>query len=218
MKLFAVLIFLLIGPVLAQSGSETEVFNRPVNVQQPGGEFLKVRDTLAGAAVVRSGFKQKKSIAVLKRPIVSSGNYIFSKNQGLYWNIGAPINTAYVLTPDYMIERQKGFESKIITPDEQPSLFGLTEVFEAIFVGDLDRLSKDFKIHFMGSSKSWTIGLVPQKGLLKKMFNRVLLKGDTTVTEVKLFEKNGDSTHLKFLDTTRTPSTLSSAEKKLFAR
>lgn len=202
----------------AHEEGDSAVFKHPVSVKSPSKAFLTVRDLLAGVSVVRSDFKQKKSLVALKKPIVSSGNYIFSSQMGLYWNIGAPINTAYVLTDDYMVERQKGFKSKVVTPKEQPAIFGITEVFEAIFVGDLDRLSKDFAIHFVGSSSDWTIGLIPQRGLLQKMFKKVILKGGETVSEVKLFEGNGDSTHLKFLNTTRRPSTLSSAEKALFAR
>lgn len=207
------IVTLLIGLCTAQP-----VFENPVNPNNPSPQFVTVRDRLAGAPVVRSDFKQKKSIAVLKKPIVSKGRYIFSKDDGLFWNIGAPINTTYVLTSDYMVERQKGFQPKVVTPKEQPALFGLTEVFEAIFVGDMARLSKDFKLHFLGSADDWTIGLVPQKGLLKKMFKRVVLTGGATVSEVKLFEANGDSTHLKFLNVSRQPATLSSAEKALFAR
>lgn len=205
---------------LATTAGEPDngVFQHRVDVKKPSKNFLAVRDLLAGVSVVRSDFKQKKSLVALKKPIISTGNYIFSSEMGLYWNIGAPVNTTYVLTDDYMIERQKGFKSKVVTPKEQPAIFGLTEVFEAIFVGDLDRLSKDFAIHFVGSSSSWTIGLIPQRGLLQKMFKRVVLKGDSTVREVQLFEGNGDSTHLKFLQTVREPATLSATERRLFAR
>lgn len=204
--------------VSAQEDFEQQVFQNPVDLKSPGASFLKVRDALAGASVVRSDFKQKKSIKVLKRPVVSRGNFIFSSQEGLYWNIGAPVNSTYVLTPKYMVERQKGFASKVITPQEQPAIFGLTEIFEAIFVGNLKRLSQDFKLHFVGTSSEWTIGLIPQKGILKKMFRKIVLKGQSHVTEVKLFEGNGDSTHIKFLKTTRSPATLSGAEKSLFAR
>lgn len=203
---------------LAQTDPDLAVFGHPVDIKSPSKSFLTVRDSLSGAAVVRSKFKQKKTLAALKKPIISAGNYIFSNDMGLYWNIGAPVNTAYVLTDKYMVERQKGFPEKVTTPQEQPAVFGLTEVFEAIFVGDLDRLAKDFAIHFSGTPAEWTIGLIPQRGLLQKMFKRVILKGGNTVTEVKLFEGNGDSTHLKFLDVTRAPATLSAAEKALFAR
>lgn len=212
------LLFCLSLTAFAEGDIDSAVFQHPVNVKSPSKSFLAVRDLLAGIAVVRSDFKQKKSLVALKKPIISSGNYIFSSEMGLYWNIGAPINTTYVLTDDYMLERQKGFKSKVVTPKEQPAIFGITEVFEAIFVGDLDRLSKDFAIHFVGSSSDWTIGLIPQRGLLQKMFKKVILKGGNTVTEVQLFEGNGDSTHLKFLNTKRQPSTLTSAEKALFAK
>ena len=214
------LLWLLVSTLTAaaQGNSETQVFQRPVNVKEPAKDFLTVRDSLAGAPVIRSRFKQKKSIAVLKKPLISSGNFIFSEKKGLYWNIGAPINTSYVLTPSYLVERQKGYDPKVITPKEQPALFGLTEVFEAIFVGDLDKLSQDFVIHFLGTPQEWTIGLVPRKGVLKQMFKRVVLKGGSTVGEVMLFEGNGDSTHIKFSETTRAPASLSASEKALFAR
>ncbi len=202
----------------AQEDSESLVFQRPVNVKQPAQDFLKVRDSLSGASVVRSNFRQKKTIAVLKKPLISSGNFIFSEQHGLYWNISVPINTSYALTPKYLVERQKGYKPKVITPQEQPALFGLTEVFEAIFVGDLDKLGQDFVIHFLGTPKQWTIGLIPRKGMLKQMFKRVVLSGGATVSEVKLYEANGDSTHLKFTETTRQPATLTPAEKGLFAR
>jgi hypothetical protein len=213
----ALLLLLTLGAG-AQQGSEQSVFQHPVNQSNAPKAFVEVRDTLSGAEVVRSQFKQKKTIKVLKKPIISQGNFIFSREQGLFWNIGQPINSSYVLTPKYMIERQKGFKPKVVTPDEQPALFGLTEIFEAIFVGDLKRLTQDFKIHFLGTSKDWTIGLIPQRGLLQKMFKQVVLKGDGHVKEVLLYEKNGDSTHLKFLGPSREPATLSSSEKALFAR
>jgi len=220
MKHFLILLCmsLCLEPALCEIGQESQLFQNAVDVKSPSADFLAVRDMLAGAAVVRSDFKQKKTLKVLKKPIVSAGNYIFSKDDGLYWNIGAPVDTSYVLTESFMVERQKGFKPKVVTPEQQPAVFGLTEVFEAIFVGDLDRLSQDFAIHFVGSSSNWTIGLIPQRGLLKKMFKKVILTGGQTVGEVKLYEANGDSTHLKFSNTTRRPAVLSAAEKKLFAR
>ena len=218
MRLLLAILLLLTFTASAQSGPDASVFEKPLNLKQPSSDFLKVKSALAGATVIRSDFKQKKSIAVLKKPIVSAGRYIYSRKLGLYWHIGPPVNTSYVLTPDYMVEKQKGFKDKVVTPKEQPSLFALTEVFEAIFIGDLERLSQDFKIHFVGDSKRWTIGLIPQRGLLKKMFRRVLLTGGQTVSEVKLMEANGDSTHLKFQGVTRKPDTLSSPEKALFEK
>lgn len=218
LRLWIALFLLLTWGAVAEQGTEVEVFQHPVNLGQPAKSFIQVRDALSGVAVIRSDFKQKKSIKVLKRPLVSEGRFIFSREKGLYWNIGAPVNSSYVLTSDYMVERQKGFQPKVITPEEQPALFGLTEIFEAIFIGDLKRLAQDFKIHFMGNPKAWTIGLIPQKGILKKMFRQVVLKGSQSVSEVMLFEGNGDSTHLKFLGTTRSPATLSGAEKALFAK
>lgn len=210
MSLFFQLIIIM-SLILTPFGVFAELFQHPVHLENPSTQFLKVMQRLQGISVMRSHFSQRKQIKILKRPLISKGFMLFSAKKGLYWQIKSPLSSITIFTKQGIFERRDG----VVSQQKQVVHFG--NLFSAIFVGDINTLSEYFDLYFSGAKMGdWRIGLIPKRGMLQKVFRKIILKGSQQVEEVFIEEQRGDKTLLQFSRIKTLPATLTPQEEKYF--
>ena len=76
--------------------------------------------------------------------------------------------------------------------------------------------SSDFSVDIESSGSNWIVTLVPKKKDIKQMFSKIVLtftKSNTMISEINIYEKNGDRTNIKLKNIT----TDTSLNESLFA-
>jgi hypothetical protein len=81
----------------------------------------------------------------------------------------------------------------------EPALRLVNELMFALLAGDLAALSQRFKVEGeLQGAQGWKLQLTPTDALLAGQFAGITLEGDRHVKAVRLAERNGDATQIRF--------------------
>jgi len=188
--------------VLMFAGLQDErpaVLAHPVDIEHPPAAFTAVNKLLREAKCVRADFVEEKKIKVLKRPLRSSGQIVFSGKLGLYRALKDPFVQELLVTPRGLAQRDDAGKIEKIEVEKQPLAKGFIDAFLLVFSGDDRALAADFGLYFEGDESAWTMGFVPKKQPLDKFIAHMVVTGKRGVFETLLVsEVNGDKTTTKF--------------------
>lgn len=179
-------------------------------------ELLAVSSRLGGKKFVRSLFKQGKKLKVLKRPLLSTGHFLFSVESGLYWQIDKPLYSAIVVTDDAIYEKRDGRSIVLADTKSQPLIGDFASLFKYLFSGEIAQLENNFEVDFSGDTRSWKLLLKPKSTVISQLFEEILVSGGEHVDTIFLKEVSGDFTELTFFETISGDEPLSHLERQYF--
>jgi hypothetical protein len=200
------------------------LFGSPAGLASEGGAGKGLaNDSLARIAsqieqypVVRSEFVQTKQMAALKRPLMTTGRLVFSRQYGVLWQIEKPFRMSYIIGDERIVEissdgvrRERGLR-------EVPGLAQVGRVFRALLGANTAALQEYFDIAVQGDVEQWQIELKPRQEQLAQFLTGMRLSGSRYVEEIRISEAGGDSTQIRLLKT-QGDSVPSAAELLLFS-
>ena len=143
---------------------------------------------------VRASFIEKKTVRVLERPLISSGELRFE----------APdILEKRTLRPRPELLRLEGERLTLEREDRKLSLDLRSTPEAAAFVdsirgtlaGDRAALERVYRLQLEGSAASWALTLTPREPALAAWVKRIRIAGrHADVTVIEILHANGDST------------------------
>jgi hypothetical protein len=151
------------------------------------------------AQVLRGRFTQRKFLVELPRPLVSTGEFILLRGQGLHWRTLQPLESEVLLT---------------VSPTSSPSA---TAVFLALFAIDIDALAERFDFFGDVAGPAWQLGLRPRDAGLATRVEKALLVGRSSVERIVLYEAGGDRTDIALEAVAQRVDQLTDGERKRLA-
>ena len=168
---------------------------------------------LAKIEVLRGEFVQEKFLRGLDAPLTSKGNFVLAKQQGLLWNLQAPLVRSYRITATGIALRvadQWQLQTKQDAANRQSRLF------LAVLAGDQQGLEEDFSFALSGDEHGWQLVLTPKALLLQQIFTQIVIKGADYVHSIELHETQGDRTLMR-MATVEHYRLLKADEKQAFS-
>lgn len=207
---FPYIFFLLIST----NACDDNVFNHPVTSDPPTAlEIVAAR--MQQTPILRASFEQEKKIKALRRPLVSSGSFLFANDQGVYWHTVQPFETLFIISDVGIYQKSEGAEPFQITADKQPMIGEFNNIFGALFRGDRKELESRFKVHFTGTSEAWQLGLIPKSNTMARVISSMVICGGETLQTIRFNEAGGNQTLIAFTNI-ETPDALTSEERANF--
>lgn len=164
----------------------------------------------------RGAFVQQKYLAEMAEPLVSRGEFLLSRDQGLIWRIQAPVESITVITREALRQFNAGQQTLALSAGSQPGLNMVAAVMLGIFEADEALLEEHFEIrHSSGEDDSWQLDLRPRANGLKQRMQAVQIRGDRRVREVHIEEPAGDRSIIRLQNYAETPAPLQSEELSL---
>ncbi|WP_351008536.1 outer membrane lipoprotein carrier protein LolA [Shewanella sp. S1-58-MNA-CIBAN-0166] len=175
----------------------------------------------------RGQFVQLRHLRVLKKPLLSQGQFIFSPTQGLVWQQQRPFNTLMVLKDQQLI--QQNSQGKIqhfsAGANGNPIAQQLPRLLQAIMAGDIDALSADFNLFMPAAqpanqpaNRSWQLGLQAKDPQVQSSMGNITLSGDTLIRSLIMTSNQADVRDYTQIQFTQTQQgQLSEAELALFS-
>ncbi len=165
-------------------------------------------------------FEQRKFIAVLPQPLLSSGRFRMDKKSGLEWLVIEPLASRMVFDDEGIRQNQNGQEVWQISND-QPGVVIIGQVIQAALSFDWPSLESYFFIegainthidehmdghinkqitenNDAGKNMRWTLTLTPRDQVLKEMIKRITLEGQNQLEKLVMFESANERTELAF--------------------
>ncbi len=183
----------------AQVFAYETVFNHPLT-EQSQLQLEALSQKIGLADVMRGTFEQIRVVKVLKRPLKSSGSFIFSKKNGLMWRIQKPFITDVIMNNGKLIQRTPGRASQILDANDNPSARIMADVFNALFSQDQIILNRYFNQFYLESKPTWLLGLMPKDKNLAKVMARVVIEGEDKIQRIIIEEINGDKAEIRLFN------------------
>jgi hypothetical protein len=219
MKRAAVLIlFLCAAGVWAQTSQE-EIFRHPLGPETMDA-FKATCSRLAAHPVVRGNFEQEKTLSRLNRSLKSSGNFIIAAGLGMVWDTVKPFASTLALGKNYIIQSRPGGQRNVLSAQGNETFLRMAEVINAVFSGNSQGLIDNFIIYYSGNgggaAAAWELGLSPKDTSIGAFAEKIIMKGDTAIKSIFIYEQNGDTVQY-LLSNHNYPAELNVNEKALFA-
>lgn len=178
-------------------------------------QVTQIFKQLSATPTVRAQFKQQKKLASLNKTFVSNGTVLFSKQNGVLWQIQSPVQASLIVTPKKLVQKTQRTLSQIEI--EQSPYGSVATMFLQLMSGNDVALAKNFNIVSASYSPTqWNVTLSPKSSLFKKLFIRVEAQGQRFVDRIVITEKANNATTIQFSQHTTQPIQMMASEDALF--
>jgi len=176
-----------------------------------------VRQRLQLSPVLQGDFEQVKTIAGFRNPLVSHGDFLVARGQGVLWHTTRPFESTLVVTKTRLFTRAAdGSTANAMDAQSEPGLRQVNELIFALLAADLEALAERFTVEGEAvGAQGWKLVLVPRDPQLARFIARATLEGGRNVDSVRIEEARGDATLIRFAHQVPAPA-LSTADAARF--
>jgi len=195
-----------------------DVFEHPQTATQLlQGPLAQPAASLRDAQVLRGKFVYRKYLKEIPQPLISRGEFVFVKDQGIDWHTREPFDSDFVLTANGMKQIDAGKTTVQMNASEQPAVRVVARIFLSLLSLDVNSLQSSFNLFGVQQGKQWQVGLRPTVAAIAAVFRDAIVSGATQVEGLVLHDANGDRTEINFTET-QYVATPNAQELQLFKK
>jgi hypothetical protein len=161
----------------------------------PAGQpaaFAEVMALLAARTHGRVAFTEVHELAVLKKPVRSSGELVYLAPDRLEKRTLEPKAETLVLDHG-VLSAQRGRHTYTMALAEAPQVLPFVESVRATLAGDAAALERYFSVEFTGDTAAWHMSLRPRQAAVAAAVSQITMDGTRDVIHtVDIREKDGD--------------------------
>lgn len=155
-----------------------------------------IEQLMHGLAQTRSGhasFVEKKSIAMLDRPVESSGELFYSAPDHLEKRTLKPKPELMTVDGDTLLI-ERGRQKHRLQLQAYPELAAFIDSIRGTLAGDRKALERNYRLSLDGSAVHWTLQLLPTDEKMLAVIKRIRIAGEhDTVLSIAITQADGDS-------------------------
>lgn len=158
-------------------------------------QLLQLMQSLAQNKSGSATFVETKYMAIIDRPLVSTGNLSFVAPDKLEKHTLTPKPESLVLDGDVLTIDRPGKRPMKIGLANHPEVTAFIESIRGTLAGDLTTLRTFYTLQLSGSADNWQLALTPKQERLNQVFSLIRISGThADVKTIELNECNGDRT------------------------
>lgn len=164
-----------------------------VDAATPPAEALTaLMQQLAARRHGRASFVERKTLAVLSRPVESQGELLYDAPDRLEKRTLKPKAESLKLE-NGMLSVQRGTRTYTMPLRDSPQAAPFVDTIRATMAGDLPALERSYVLEFQGDGAGWKLQLVPRDAQLSRIVSRVSIVGQgADLREVTIDSADGD--------------------------
>jgi len=147
-------------------------------------------------AAIRSGhasFEEKKSIAMLDKPVESSGELFYSAPDRLEKRTLKPKTESMLLDKDTLTVEKRG-KKHALPLQSYPEIAAFIDSIRGTLAGDRKALERTYKLSLDGDEQNWSLVLLPIEDKMKKVVAMIIIAGSgSTMRTIEIKQADGDS-------------------------
>ncbi len=151
---------------------------------------------MRGLAQIRSGharFVEKKSIAILDRPVESSGELFYTAPDYLEKRTLKPKPESMILDRDTLLI-ERGRQKHALPLQDYPELAAFIDSIRGTLAGDRKALERNYRLSLDGTAEQWTLQLLPTDERMQAVIRRIRVAGvRDAVRSIEITQADGDS-------------------------
>lgn len=153
----------------------------------------QLMQSLATSKSGHASFIEKKSIAILDKPVESSGELFYTAPDRLEKRTMKPKAESMVLDKDKLIVEQRG-KKHVLSLQSYPEIAAFIDSIRGTLAGDLKALERTYKLSMSGTRQDWDLSLLPLEDKMKKVVTSINISGDDNMLKtIEIKQADGDS-------------------------
>ena len=156
-------------------------------------DLQQLMDTLAQNKSGRTTFVEKKYIAMLDKPVESSGELLYTAPDGLEKRTLKPKAESMIIKGgELFIER--GQQKHRLQLQAYPELAAFIDSIRGTLAGDRKALERSYRLSLEGTAERWTLRLLPLNEKMAAVIQRISITGSRDqVSSIEISQTDGDS-------------------------
>jgi hypothetical protein len=156
------------------------------------GELPTLMQLLAARRHAHATFVERKTLAVLSRPVESSGELLYDAPDRLEKRTLKP-KAETLLLENGRLSVRRGKRSYDMALRDAPQAAPFIDTIRATLAGDLPALQRGYTLEFHTVPGGWTLQMTPRDAQLLRLVTRVSIRGaGTALGEVTIDSADGD--------------------------
>ena len=152
----------------------------------------QLMQSLALTRTDRASFVEKKYIAILDRPVESSGELVYTAPDYLEKRTLKPKPESMVLDQGTLVI-ERGRQKHRLQVQEYPELAAFIDSIRGTLAGDRKALERSFRLSLNGAVEQWTLQLLPLNEKMQSVVKHIRITGiRDTVRSVEVTQADGD--------------------------
>ena len=148
---------------------------------------------LANTQSGHASFIEKKNIAVLDKPVESSGELFYTAPDRLEKRTLKPKPETMLLEKDKLIVEQRG-KKHTLSLQSYPEIAAFIDSIRGTLAGDRKSLEKSYNLSLSGTEENWKLNLLPIQDKMKKVVSNISISGASHVLQtIEIKQADGDS-------------------------
>ena len=151
----------------------------------------------------RARFRERQDLAVLDRPLVSTGELIYDAPGRLEERVLTPRRETLIAQGDRLSVERDG-RRRVFELSRATGFAALIGSLRATLAGDDAALRRDFAVEFHGDLARWTLRLTPRSAALARQIARIRIDGTRgELRRVVIRSANGDASVMRLTEPAR---------------
>lgn len=186
------------GCLLAAAGLALALLSVPAHA---AWDVDRLMQALAQNKSGRATFVEKKYIAMLDKPVESSGELLYTAPDRLEKRTVKPKPESMVLEGN-TLTLERGRRQYVLALQDYPELGAFTESIRGTLAGDQKALARIYNITLEGSEERWTLTLRPIESKMAAAVQRVVIHGShADLRSIEIEQADKDSSVMTITST-----------------
>jgi hypothetical protein len=148
---------------------------------------------LAQTRTSHARFVEKKSIAMLDKPVESSGELFYTAPHHLEKRTFKPKAESMTVDAGTLIV-ERGRQKHRLQLQDYPELAAFIDSIRGTLAGDRQALERNYRLSLEGAAERWTLQLVPTDEKMQAVVKRIRIAGvRDAVRSIEITQADGDS-------------------------
>lgn len=182
------------GMVLCWALSLT-LFTLPLQAAElsTGWTIDQLMQLLAKTRSGHASFVETKSIAMLDKPVESSGELFYKAPDYLEKRTMKPKAESMILSGSKLI-LERGSKKRTVQLQSYPEIAAFIDSIRGTLAGDRKSLEHTYNLALEGNAQSWKLQLTPIDSKMKKIVERITISGvNNEAHTIEISQADGDS-------------------------
>jgi outer membrane lipoprotein-sorting protein len=168
-------------------------------------DLQQLMESLAQNKSGRATFVETKRIAMLDRPIESSGELLYTAPDRLEKRTLKPKPESMIVQGSELVI-DRGGRTFRVQLDAQPQLAAFIDSIRSTLAGDRKALERSYRLSLQGTQQNWALELVPVENKMRGVIKQIRIAGaQDQVKSVEITQADGDSSLMVIEKSTARP-------------
>lgn len=176
----------------------------PAIGQAADWDIDQLMHTLAQIRSDHASFIEKKSIAMLDKPVESSGELFYAAPDHLEKRTLKPKAESMTVDAGTLII-ERGHKMHRLQLQDYPEVAAFIDSIRGTLAGDRHALERNYRLSLEGTTEHWTLQLLPVDEKMQAVVKRIRIAGErSTLRSIEITQADGDSS-LMLIEKLATP-------------